>query len=219
MTLAPSAAKVEDLSYIEAVAPTAWTTARAGRRLDLINPTVEMIHEDDVASALARNSRYNGWLDIPIDDIYSVAQHSVYVGRTMFNYAKECGADRKTAKRWGLIGTVHDTPEYVLGDCITPLKAVSPDYQVLEGKWEPVCYAWAGCPDVTEHEMNVLKWADRAVLLQEMLQFGRSIQWAIDGGWDQPVAPLFEANPGHSVWKPSVSYQAWIDELHFYQKY
>lgn len=226
MTLAPAHIDAHTEAFhkmndVLSVPPkTAWTTARNGRRIDLLNPTVEMIHEDDVAAGLASKIRYNGWLDGPIDETrLTVAQHSVYVGRTMYNYALACGADRATAKRWGLIGVIHDGPEYAINDVITPLKEVLPDYQTLEKMWEPVMYAWAGCPDPTEQELSIMHWADRTVLLQEMVQFGRPIQWAIDQGWDQPVVALFKANPGHDVWTPGTAYQLFLDELHFYQKF
>lgn len=209
-----------ELSSIKKVVKSAWTTARAGRRIDLLNPTVDMIHEDDVAAGLARKIRYNGWLDGPIEDTsFTVAQHSVYVSRTMKNYILNCGADRETAKRYGLIGLIHDGPEYAINDVITPLKEVLPDYQALEKVWEPVMYEWAGCANPTADEMAVMHWADRMVLLQEMLEFGRSIQWAIDQGWDQPVVPLFDANPGHYVWTPKTAYDLFLDELHYLQKY
>ncbi len=194
---------------------TAWTTARNGRRIDLLNPTVEMIHEDDVAVSLARQSRYNAWLDIPIDDIYSIAQHSVYVGRTMYHKALEIGATMAVAKRFGRVGIAHDVPEFALKDIITPLKVHMPEYKALEAIWEPVCYEWAGAANPTQAEIDMMHWADRTVLLQEMAQFGRSTQWAVDEGWDLPIIPLFKDFAGDDVWKPSQSYRAFLGELHF----
>lgn len=192
--------------------PTCWTIARDGRRLDLLNPTVDMIHIDDVAVSLARQSRYNAWLDIPVDDIFSIAQHSVYVARTMTAHALNEGLPKETVKRLGLIGLGHDVSEYAIKDIITPMKVILPDYQALEQIWEPVAYEWIGAPDPTPDELAIMHWADRRVLIQEMKQFNRNVSW--HPGHEQ-IPPLFSSYPahGHTVWKPSVSYAAFIAEL------
>jgi 5'-deoxynucleotidase YfbR-like HD superfamily hydrolase len=189
---------------------------RNGNAVDILNPRVEDIDVGDVALSLARKVRYNGWLAGDINDLYSIAQHSVYVGLTMEAKAREFDWDEANIKRAGLLGLTHDVPEYVLSDVVTPLKVLLPDYQKIEHLWEPVCFDWAGCPNVTAEEAEFIKWADRTVLLQEMVQFGRSVQWARDGGWEEPIVPLFEKFYG-PVWKPQQSHDTFIQELARYR--
>lgn len=98
-------------------APTrAWQRMLSGRRLDLLDPSPLDIEIEDIAHGLARVPRWNG--QTRGDNIFSVAQHSLNVELI----ARALRVD--VSERWRLAILLHDAPEYVVGDLITPFKAV-----------------------------------------------------------------------------------------------
>lgn len=94
----------------------AWQRMLSGRRLDILDPSPVDVELSDIAHGLARVSRWNGQTigDYP----FSVAQHSVLV-LELFRAANP-DADAKGQ----LQALLHDAPEYVMGDIISPFKAV-----------------------------------------------------------------------------------------------
>lgn len=106
-------------------APRAWQRMLSGRRLDLLDPSPLDVEIEDIAHGLSRVSRWNGqtrgaWP-------FSVAQHCLLV--------EELAGQIKPGlpARWRLAALLHDAPEYVVGDLISPFKAaVGLDYQALE---------------------------------------------------------------------------------------
>jgi 5'-deoxynucleotidase YfbR-like HD superfamily hydrolase len=96
-------------------APRAWQRMLSGRRLDILNPSPFDVEIEDIAHGLARVARWNGQTRGGV--IFSVAQHSVLV-------AEICGLlDPSAPARWRLFALLHDAPEYVIGDMISPFKA------------------------------------------------------------------------------------------------
>jgi uncharacterized protein len=105
----------------------AWQRMLSGRRLDLLNPSPLDVEIEDVAHGLARVARWNGQTVGP--DIFSVAQHSLLVEAIVVHLK----ADMPAA--WRLAVLLHDAPEYVIGDIISPLKAVIGDaYIAVEAR-------------------------------------------------------------------------------------
>ena len=103
----------------------AWQRMLSGRRLDLLNPSPVDIELSDIAHGLARVARWNG--QTFGDYTFSVAQHSVLV-MTLFT-----AREPEASKRDRLYALLHDAPEYVMGDIISPLKsAMGGDYKDLE---------------------------------------------------------------------------------------
>ena len=98
--------------------PRAWQRMLSGRRLDLLDPSPLDVEIEDIAHGLARVARWNGQTHGP--HIFSVAQHSLLVER-LFAQAGESSA------RWRLMALLHDAPEYVIGDIISPFKAAVGD--------------------------------------------------------------------------------------------
>jgi 5'-deoxynucleotidase YfbR-like HD superfamily hydrolase len=94
----------------------AWQRMLSGRRLDLLDPSPADIELDDIAHGLARVARWNG--QTKGRHVFSVAQHSLFVEAIAAEL--EPGLDRDSR----LSALLHDAPEYVIGDLITPLKAV-----------------------------------------------------------------------------------------------
>src|SRR5947208_13538530 len=105
-------------------APRAWQRMLSGRRLDLLDPSALDVEIEDIAHGLARVARWNG--QTSGQHIFSVAQHTLLV---------EAIAGRRTSldRRARLAILLHDAPEYVIGDMITPFKSVMGDaYKAVE---------------------------------------------------------------------------------------
>ncbi|WP_027057671.1 HD family hydrolase [Mesorhizobium loti] len=96
--------------------PRAWQRMLSGRRLDLLDPSPLDIEISDIAHGLARVARWNG--QTSGEHAFSVAQHSLLV-ESLFNdlVPRASAADRLSA-------LLHDAPEYVIGDMISPFKSV-----------------------------------------------------------------------------------------------
>ena len=105
--------------------PRAWQRMRSGRRLDLLNPSPDDIEITDIAHGLARVARWNG--QTVGEHAFSVAQHSILVEEIVDGTVPDCPSD------WRLAALLHDAPEYVIGDLISPFKAViGLDYKAVE---------------------------------------------------------------------------------------
>ena len=97
----------------------------SGRRLDLLAPRPRDIDLRDIAHGLARVARWNGQTSGPF--IFSVAQHSLLVEALLRHIAPDAGSAER------LVALLHDAPEYVVGDLISPLKACIGDaYRRIE---------------------------------------------------------------------------------------
>ncbi|BDV33327.1 HD family hydrolase [Methylocystis iwaonis] len=112
---------------VKEAAPRAWQRMLSGRRLDLLDPSPLDIEIEDIAHGLARVARWNGQTFGP--HIFSVAQHSLLVERI----AAELEPSISRAER--LFMLLHDAPEYVIGDMISPFKVVIGDaYKSVENR-------------------------------------------------------------------------------------
>jgi 5'-deoxynucleotidase YfbR-like HD superfamily hydrolase len=106
-------------------APRAWQRMLSGRRLDLLEPSPLDIEIADIAHGLARVARWNGQTKGP--HAFSVAQHSVLVERLVAELSPRLSREAR------LMALLHDAPEYVVGDLISPFKAaVGISYKALE---------------------------------------------------------------------------------------
>ena len=119
--------------------PRAWQRMLSGRRLDLLDPTPMDIEIEDIAHGLSFVARWNGQThgDFP----YSVAEHSLLVERLFTRlYPKSTPKDR-------LAALLHDAPEYVIGDMISPVKAaVGPGYEALDQRLTAAIHIRFGLP-------------------------------------------------------------------------
>ncbi len=135
--------------------PRAWQRMLSGRRLDLLDPTPVDIEIEDIAHGLAFVARWNGQTlgDWP----YSVAQHSLLVEEL---YGR---ANPTAAPCWRLAALLHDAPEYVIGDMISPVKAaVGPGYALLDARLAAAIRLRFGLPaDLPAAVKQAIKRADR----------------------------------------------------------
>ncbi|WP_368185616.1 HD domain-containing protein [Aestuariibius sp. HNIBRBA575] len=117
----------------------AWQRMLSGRRLDLLDPTPMDIEIDDIAHGLAFVARWNG--QTKGDFAYSVAEHSLLVEQIFTRQ------NPKAPVKWRLAALLHDAPEYVIGDMISPVKAaVGPSYGELDDRLMAAIHIRFGLP-------------------------------------------------------------------------
>ncbi len=118
----------------------AWQRMLSGRRLDLLDPTPLDVEIEDIAHGLARVARWNG--QTKGEHAFSVAQHCVLVERLAVDLSPS-GLTRQAR----LMALLHDAPEYVIGDLISPFKAaVGINYKSLELKLQAAIHLRFGLP-------------------------------------------------------------------------
>jgi 5'-deoxynucleotidase YfbR-like HD superfamily hydrolase len=111
----------------------------SGRRLDLLDPTPVDIEIEDIAHGLAFVARWNG--QTIGDFAYSVAEHSLLVEEIFARINPDAPA------KWCLAALLHDAPEYVIGDMISPVKAsVGPGYGALDDRLAAAVHLRFGLP-------------------------------------------------------------------------
>jgi 5'-deoxynucleotidase YfbR-like HD superfamily hydrolase len=144
-----------------AMPPRAWQRMLSGRRLDLLDPSPLDVEIEDIAHGLARVARWNGQTSGP--HIFSVAQHSLLVETLAHRRAP--GLDR--GQRLAVL--LHDAPEYVIGDMISPFKAVIGDaYKVIERRLLTAIHRRFGLPTKPVPDLEkLIKTADREAAFLE----------------------------------------------------
>jgi len=141
-------------------APRAWQRMLSGRRLDLLDPSPLDIEVADIAHGLARVARWNG--QTIGANIYSVAQHSLLVETIARQRVRLSRPHR-------LAALLHDAPEYVIGDMISPFKVVIGDaYKSVEARLLAAIHLRFGLPVVLPPDLlDLIKAADRAAAYLE----------------------------------------------------
>jgi len=145
-------------------APRAWQRMLSGRRLDLLDPSPLDVEIDDIAQGLSRVARWNG--QTRGDWAFTVAQHSLLVERIVTRL------DPGTSRQDRLAALLHDAPEYVIGDLITPFKAaVGADYKALEARLLHAIHLRFGLPPETAPALKrLIKRADCVAAYAEATQ-------------------------------------------------
>jgi hypothetical protein len=133
----------------------AWQRMLSGRRLNLLDPSPLDIEIADIAHGLARVARWNGQTVGP--HIFSVAQHTLLVDALARRRVPRLARNRRLAV------LLHDAPEYVIGDMISPFKAVIGDgYKAIEERLLMAVHTRFGLPARLPDEVTALiKKADR----------------------------------------------------------
>lgn len=169
-----------------ATKPRAWQRMLSGRRLDLLDPTPMDIEVEDIAHGLAFVARWNGqtYGDYP----YSVAEHSLLVEEI---YTR---MNPKAPVKWRLAALLHDAPEYVIGDMISPVKAaVGPGYGELDLRLTAAIHIRFGLPAQLPGTIKkAIKRADRVSAWLEATQIA---------GFDVPESNKFFGRPNPEVTK------------------
>lgn len=153
----------------------AWQRMLSGRRLDLIDPAPLDIEIEDIAHGLSRVARWNGQTTGPHP--FSVAQHSLLVEELAVQMNREMSAG------WRLAILLHDAPEYVIGDMISPFKAaLGVDYRAFEDRLQRAVHIRFGLPPLADPELKRrIKDADRAAAWFEATQLAGFSEDEADG--------------------------------------
>ncbi len=156
----------------------------SGRRLDLLDPTPVDIEIEDIAHGLAFVARWNG--QTAGDFAYSVAEHSLLVEELFRLIAP------KAPVKWQLAALLHDAPEYVIGDMISPVKsAVGPDYGALDDRLAAAIHIRFGLPAaVPKTVKRQIKKADKISAWMEATQIA---------GFSETEATKFFGRPDKTV--------------------
>ena len=144
--------------------PRAWQRMLSGRRLDLLEPSPLDVEIEDIAHGLARVARWNG--QTRGSHAFSVAQHSVLVERLVAELNPRLSREAR------LMALLHDAPEYVVGDLISPFKAaIGVNYKDLELKLQAAIHLRFGLPVLVPKPLAVLlKKADHLSAFLEATQ-------------------------------------------------
>jgi hypothetical protein len=160
--------------------PRAWQRMLSGRRLDLLDPTPVDIEVEDIAHGLAFVARWNGQTrgDWP----YSVAEHSLLVDEI---FARQ---NPGVAAKWRLAALLHDAPEYVIGDMISPVKAaVGPGYGALDERLTAAVHLRFGLPAVLPVPIKKqIKAADKVSAWLEAVQIAGFLESEADRFFGRP---------------------------------
>ena len=160
-------------------APRAWQRMLSGRRLDLLDPSPLDVEISDIAQGLARVARWNG--QTRGDHAFSVAQHSLMVEAIV---GRLTSAPAQTLQ----LALLHDAPEYVIGDMISPFKAVvGGGYKTVEARLESAIHIRFGLPPATPKTIKTLiKRADQIAAYFEATELA---------GFDDKEARAFFGSP------------------------
>lgn len=143
------------------MAARAWQRMLSGRRLNLLHPSPLDIEIEDIAHGLARVARWNG--QTHGEFAFSVAQHCVLVSRLVSRQEPEI------EPRWRLAALLHDGPEYVIGDLISPFKhAIGLSYRDIETALLEAIHVRFGLPARLPNKITkTIKLADRTLAFSE----------------------------------------------------
>jgi 5'-deoxynucleotidase YfbR-like HD superfamily hydrolase len=138
-----------------------WQRMLSGRRLDLLHPSPLDIEIADIAHGLARVARWNGQTNGA--HIFSVAQHTLLVEAVMREQMPRLDVSYRLA------ALLHDAPEYVIGDMISPFKAVlGGDYKAVEKRLLSAIHIRFGLPPLLAPEIErQIKAADKGAAYLE----------------------------------------------------
>ncbi|MQQ09092.1 HD domain-containing protein [Epibacterium sp. SM1979] len=153
--------------------------------MDLLDPNPAEIHLTDIARALSRLARFNGFGRA----FYSVAEHSVWCVRVFEVHAAGDIYSDPVLRDIARDILLHDAPEAYLGDVTSPLKAHLPDYQRLETR---MAAAIAARFNLTGSAPEWVKRCDREMLAIEKADLLPTAgPWPVDGLEYPPnISPL-----------------------------
>ena len=166
--------------------PRAWQRMLSGRRLDLLDPTPMDIEVEDIAHGLAFVARWNGQTrgDWP----YSVAEHSLLVEEI---FSRQ---NPGIAARWKLAALLHDAPEYVIGDMISPVKAaIGAGYGELDLRLTAAVHLRFGLPAMLPVAVKkAIKAADKVSAWAEAVQIAGFSETEADRFFGRPKGDVLD---------------------------
>ncbi|MBS3648742.1 hypothetical protein KEU06_08880 [Pseudaminobacter sp. 19-2017] len=143
-----------------------WIKTGTGRRIDFLNPDPTQITLFDIANSLSRVSRFNGHSPL------KVGQHICEVAHLMMERASGLGMSDVEIAEAGIVGLVHDFPEFAVVDVPTPLKRLLGDvYKQIEARVLAAVVERFDLHGLMEKYDDLLQWADRQAVVEEALRF------------------------------------------------
>lgn len=160
--------------------PRVWQRMLSGRRLDLAHPSPMDVEIEDIAHGLARVARWNG--QTKGEHAFSVAEHSVVVEQIVRKLEPGLGPDA-----W-LTALLHDSPEYVIGDMISPFKALlGESYKDIEARLQEAIHIRFGLKPVTSAKLKkTIKKADHICAWFEAVQLAGFSEAESNGFFGRP---------------------------------
>jgi len=174
----------------------AWQRMLSGRRLDILDPSPLDVELTDIAQGLARVARWNGQTigDFP----FSVAQHSVLVHEIFKALTPDSDA------RGQLYALLHDAPEYVMGDIISPFKAaMGGNYKDVENRLLSAVYLRFSLGAVPPTALaRQIKKADREAAYFEAVHLAGFDAAEAEKFFGEPTVPVFELDAFDRLIRP-----------------
>jgi len=182
----------------------AWQRMLSGRRLNLLDPSPFDIEIDDIAHGLARVARWNG--QTKGSHAFSVAQHCMLVERLAIQLKPTLTREQRLA------ALLHDAPEYVIGDLISPFKrAVGINYKDLENRLMAAIHIRFGLPPVMPDTLNrLIKKADTGAAYFEATQLA---------GFDVAEAKRFFGEPKGMAYKRLTPWEVTDAQTRFVKRF
>ena len=176
----------------------------SGRRLDLLDPSPLDIEIEDIAHGLSREARWNG--QTSGEWAFSVAQHCLLVEDLTGRLKPGAPAE------WRLAALLHDAPEYVIGDLITPFKAaVGLDYRYFEKRLLSAIHIRFGLPSaLPQPAASLIKRANRIAAYFEAVELA---------GFSTSEAKRFFGQPREIAsvklepWPPNVAKARYLEQF------
>lgn len=151
-----------------------WVITLSGNRFNILKPDPTAVKIEDIACALARQARFNGHTRF----FYSVGQHSCL------------GAEVAPTKEVALQMLFHDATEAYIGDLVSPVKALLPDFELIESR---IHWAIAEKFKLESPMPKIIKQIDRRLLATEVRDLITKdlASWGIleDEAFDFPIIP------------------------------
>ena len=174
----------------------AWQRMLSGRRLDILDPSPMDVELSDIAHGLARVARWNGQTsgDYP----FSVAQHSVLVLELFRAHNPDCD---KVSQAQALL---HDAPEYVMGDIISPFKAaMGGNYKDVENRLLSAIFLRFSLPASMSVAMaKLVKKADRESAYFEAVHLAGFEDGEARKFFGEPSLPAFDVDAFDRLIRP-----------------
>ncbi|WP_240232495.1 HD family hydrolase [Devosia lacusdianchii] len=174
----------------------AWQRMLSGRRLDILDPSPMDVELSDIAHGLARVARWNGQTigDYP----FSVAQHSVLVLELYRAATPDCSPAAQ------LQALLHDAPEYVMGDIISPFKAaMGGNYKDVENRLLSAIYLRFSLPATMPAALaKQVKKADREAAFFEAVHLAGFEDSEARKFFGEPVTPAFDVDAFDRLIRP-----------------
>jgi len=178
----------------------------SGRRLDLIDPSPLDVEIEDIAHGLARVARWNG--QTIGEHAFSVAQHCVLVEELALRL------EPMLAPKFRMTILLHDAPEYVIGDMISPFKAIiGGDYKTVEHRLEVAIHVRFGLPALLPAEIRTLtKRADHVSAYFEAVELAGFQQGEAEKLFGRPKG--FPERLGLDPWPIALAQARFLERFH-----